>query len=541
MDYSVFWAHNDFNTNLFRRPTQSWPTHQLISIYSVNSCLCPDHKRMKKKETAASVSYRLCQHLCLPCFVLCMFTSMTLLYKNWQTTNLIPKYHVTLTVPTQNRIALVTVVTIPAKRTSYEVQTGFKPKLILVDRSSPEFHSKSPEVQTDSDPKLVSTDRSLPEVYSNSPELQTVSSPKPDTENRSSPEVQFDVQIDSKPKLDSRTRSLPESRQAVLSTKLSHDVQPTMPAERRRSLLIYGADRSGTTFTTKMFAEDPQLMTVYEPLWVTSRWNNEDSTQFTNWKRNVLDLLKGILSCKFADSAAGIKFLSHTTKSWSGAFVKNAFKSPAFCPNVTCIDLSSNPSFADKVCLIKYKHGVTKIGEPRTPDNLISSFLPRLFTENPETDIRVIQLVRDPRASMNSRIRLGWMVDFHHSNFPNNVRKVCSNLVKNIRFGRNLGQWQDKYLEVHYRDLAGKPLETTKAMYKFAGFEMPESIRDWVIRNTSPSKEELRKQEKKIFSSVRNSTANIDKWQKQSPIERTRIIEEHCKGALDLLGLTKIT
>ena len=474
---------------------------------------------MKKKESAGSISYRLCQHLCLPCFILCLFTSMTLLYNIWETRNLTPKYHVTSTVPTQNLIALVTVVTIPSKRTSTEVQADFKPKLTLVDRSSPKSPAKSSEVQMDSNSKLVSTNRSLPEINSNSPKLLTVSNPKPDTEKRASP----------------------ESHQAAMSTKLSPDVRPTIPAQRRRSLLIYGADRSGTTFTTKMFATDPQLMTVYEPLWVTKRWNKDDRSQIKNWKRNVLDLLKGILSCKFAESPAGIKFLSQTTKKWSGAYVNNAFQSFAFCPNGTCVDLARNPSYADKVCLTKYKHSVTKIGEPRTPDNLISSFLPMLFTENPDTDIRVIQLIRDPRASMNSRIKLGWMVDFHHSSFPYNVRRVCSNLAKNIRFGRNLSQWQDKYLEVHYRDLAGKPLETTQAMYKFAGFEMPQSIRDWVVRNTSPSKEELRKEKNYVFSSVRNSTENIDKWQKQSPIGRVRIIEEHCKDAFDLLGLTKIT
>ena len=424
----------------------------------------------------------------------------------------------TSTVPTQNGIALVTVVTSPTKRTSAEVLSEFESKLTLVDRSSSESRTKSSEVQMDSNPKIVSTERSLLEIQPNSPKFPTVSSPKPDTEKPSSP----------------------KSRQAALSTKLSPDVQPNIPAERRRSLLIYGADRSGTTFTTKMFVADPQLMTVYEPLWITKRWNKEDSSQIKNWKRNVLDILKGILSCKFAESPAGVKFLSETTKKWSGAYVKNAFQSPAFCPNGTCRDLARNPGYADKVCLTQYKHSVTKIGEPRTPDNLISSFLPMLFTENPDTDIRVIQLIRDPRASMNSRIKLGWMVDFYHSSFPNTVGRVCSNLVKNIKFGRDLGQWQDKYLEVHYRDLAGKSLETTQAMYKFAGFEMPESIRDWVTRNTSPSKKEMQKEEKHVFSSVRNSTANIHKWQKESPIGRVRIIEEHCKEALDLLGLTKV-
>lgn len=521
---------------------------------------------MNGKETTVGVCYRFCQRLYLPCFTILLITSATLFYKNWNMIKLVPKNHVTSTVPTQNPIALVTVLTIPDLRTSPEVQTDLKPKPPSADRSPHEFYSKSFEAQPDSKPKSVLGSRSSPEVHSKSPELHTDSKPKPDSRGRSppkvraksskpqtvttrkpdlieqsSPEIHSEVQIDSKPKLDSGNRSSPESHHTVLPTKLSPDVQPTKQPERRRSLLIYGADRSGTTFTTKMFAEDPQLITVYEPLWITTRWNSEDSTQRPNWKRNVLDLLTAILSCKFAKSAAGIKFLSQTTRQWSGAYVKNPFKSLAFCPNAECKDLASSPDYADTVCLTKYNHSVTKIGEPRTPDHLISSFLPMIFSENPDTDIRVIQLIRDPRASFTSRIQLGWMIDYHHASFPNTVRTVCSNLAENIKLGRNLGQWQDKYLEVHYRDLAGKPLETTTAMYKFAGFEMPESIRDWVVRNTSPSKKEVIKEARKIFSSVRNSTANINKWQKESPIERIRIIEEHCSEALDLLGLTKIT
>ncbi|XP_078353731.1 carbohydrate sulfotransferase 3-like [Oculina patagonica] len=499
-------------------------------------------KKMNGKETRVGVCYRFCQRLYLPCCTILFFTSATLLYKNWNMIKLVPKNHATSTVPTQNPIALVTVLTIPALRTSPEVQTDSKPKSNLGSRFSPEVKSKSPEPKTDSNPKPDTKDRSSPEVRAKSPKLQTVSTRKPDSVEHSSPKIDSEVQIDSKPKLDSGNQSSPETHPTVLPTKSSPDVQPTKQPERRRSLLLYGADRSGTTFTTKMFAEDPQLITVYEPLWITTRWNNEDSTQRPNWKRNVLDLLTAILSCKFAKSAAGIKFLSQTTRQWSGAYVKNPFKSLTFCPNAECKDLASVPSYADNVCLTKYNHSVTKIGEPRTPDHLISSFLPMIFSENPDTDIRVIQLIRDPRASFTSRIQLGWMVDYQHASFPNTVRTVCSNLAENIKFGRNLSrQWQDKYLEVHYRDLAGMPLETAKAMYKFAGFEMPESIRDWVIRNTSPSKEEVANEAKKIFSSVRNSTANINKWQKESPIERTRIIEEHCGEALDLLGLTKIT
>lgn len=314
------------------------------------------------------------------------------------------------------------------------------------------------------------------------------------------------------------------------------------PEDKRRSLLIYGADRSGTTFTTKMFAEDPQLFTVCEPLWITSLWNREYPTEVSHWKRNVVDVLRGILGCKFADSQAGTKFLSYTDRQWSGAFVKNPFKSAAFC-NGTCKGFSKNPEYVDEVCLSKFKHSVTKIGEPRVPDNLLSAVVPQVLEENPETDVRVIQLVRDPRGSFNSRIKLGWMEEYHHWDFPNTVRYQCSKLAQNIKFGRNLPfKWRVKYLEVHYQDLAKHPIETANSMYEFAGFQMSPKILDWVRKNTSPSKEELLKEKEDIYSSVRNSSAIADYWTQEAPINRTRIIEENCKEAFDLLKLeTMIT
>ena len=253
-----------------------------------------------------------------------------------------------------------------------------------------------------------------------------------------------------------------------------------------------------------------------------------------------MNVVKGILCCKFAESEAGTRFLSYTSKPLSRAVNKNPFTSSAFFPNETWQDLSNDPNYTDDVCLKKYKHSVTKIGEPRTPDHLISSIVPALLLENPETDIRVIQLVRDPRGSFNSRIKLHWMTDYQNRNFPKAAAQQCQLLAQNIKFGRILAKWQANYLEVQYRDLAGKPIETTKLMYDFAGFEMPQSVRDWVVRNTSPSEEELSKEKNKRFSSVRNSTANVEKWQEESPIERIRIIEQQCSEVFDLLGLTKI-
>ena len=464
---------------------------------------------MKKKPLSARNLYMFCQYLKIPLLLLLLCTSATALYKSWQLL-VHPKAYVTVV---QIQDLPITDLTIRTKHTSSESQTDQQTKTLLGDRVSSEFHSSSSDVQADSNSKPSTEGRSFAEWHS----------------------MTSDTQDESNMKLSTEDRFLSETASS-LNTDVR--VRPKEP-ERRRSLLIYGADRSGTTFTSKMFAEDPNIMTVYEPLWITKRWNREKE-QRPKWRRNVIDVVNGILSCKFAKSEAGTRFLKHTSRKWTGAFLKNPFTSKAFCINKTCRDLSMDPAYADKVCLTKYKHSVTKVGEPRIPNQSISSVLPAVFLENPETDVRVIQIVRDPRGSCNSRIKIKWMPEYIDSRFKGIVREHCSKLVENIKFGRNLDQWKEKYLEVHYRDLAGKPIDTTKLIYKFAGFEMPDSVLDWVVKNTSPTKEELQKHQGNQYSSVRNSTANVDKWQQESPKERIQKIEQECSEALDLLGLTKL-
>jgi len=84
-------------------------------------------------------------------------------------------------------------------------------------------------------------------------------------------------------------------------------------------------------------------------------------------------------------------------------------------------------------------------------------------------------------------------------------------------------------------------VKTAQEIYKFAGFEMPESLIHWIVQTTNPNKEALLQESKKAFSSVRNATANVEKWRKEAPIERTRIIERECSKLFDLLSLDRLT
>ena len=118
------------------------------------------------------------------------------------------------------------------------------------------------------------------------------------------------------------------------TTETRRDNFPTTPttsshsSDRRRSLLIFGADRSGTTFISRMFSEDPQVFMIYEPLWVTKRWRKNEPEK--DWSNSELQLVNGILSCNFPDFPKATLFLNHTSRNWAVAPFKNPFQTPNF-------------------------------------------------------------------------------------------------------------------------------------------------------------------------------------------------------------------
>lgn len=343
--------------------------------------------------------------------------------------------------------------------------------------------------------------------------------------------------------------------QRTSKTKATHHIGnyehfPKASPRKRKSLLIFGDDRSGTTFVTKMFAADPQMFTIYEPLWVTKTWFKNIGTEDVGYqKRIVLDVVNGLLSCKFTRSAAARTFLSYTKTSWVGrdVFPNNVFRTKPF-KNKTKSgfsyypNLSRHPKFAEDACLNSFNHSVVKVGQVRVPQDDISVFIPRVFEENPDTDIRVIQIVRDPRGSINSRIRSGWISDFTYTGFPGTVESMCRKITKNIKFGRNLQHelLKERYMELTYKDITTMPITTAQKIYKFAGFEMPDKLVDWIVSSTNPDEEQLAEAVLNPYSHIRDSSNNYFKWRKESPIKRIRVIEKRCKELLDLLRLDPV-
>lgn len=324
------------------------------------------------------------------------------------------------------------------------------------------------------------------------------------------------------------------------------DLNPTT-APRRRSLVIFGDDRSGTTLLTRMFSEDSNIFSVYEPLWITRNWKKTERDR--DQVKDVTDVVSALMSCHFVENPTAMKFLAHTSKAWAPGLFKNPFQSPPICngtvkgKKVTCPSPETVPKLVEEACLRHYKHSVTKLAIVRVPERKLSNIFPRIIYDNPDTEIKILHVVRDPRGSINSRINLGWLREVDKAkNFAAWPKSTCKGITQNVKYGASLkGRLKNNYMLVKYKDIAFSPVLTAMKIYKFAGFEMQESLIRWIIHATSPNKETLDKEAKKAFSSFRNSTANVEKWRRESPLERTRIIEQECGELLGLLHLERLT
>ncbi|XP_015755490.1 PREDICTED: carbohydrate sulfotransferase 3-like isoform X1 [Acropora digitifera] len=322
------------------------------------------------------------------------------------------------------------------------------------------------------------------------------------------------------------------------------DHPTTTKTVKRRSLVIFGDDRSGTTFLTRMFYNDSSIFTVYEPLWVTSRWSKSEAGR--DRVKDVNEVIGAVTSCQFVDNPIALKFLESTSKKWAPGLHSNPFRSPFICNKtgkepMSCPDSGSLPNVVQDVCLRHFKHSVTKVAIVRVPDRKLSHIFPKIIHDHNDTEVRLLHVVRDPRGSVNSRIKLRWIKDYQSRRFPHFPRDTCEGILQNVKYGASLeGSLRERYKLLRYKDIALFPVKTALEIYKFAGFEMPESVIRWIVKSTQPSKELLAKEAKNAFSPIRNASANFEKWRREAPIERTRIIEKECSELFDILGLERL-
>lgn len=168
--------------------------------------------------------------------------------------------------------------------------------------------------------------------------------------------------------------------------------------------------------------------------------------------------------------------------------------------------------------------------------------------QDPSLDIRIIHLVRDPRAVVRSREESAKAfvsdnaIVLEQRNIPaaevqyQVMQEICRSHVRiNERaIVKPAPFLKGRYKMVRYEDVARNPLEEINAMYEFVGLEMTSQLEEWIYRVTHGKGKGTKKEAFKITS--RNAADVSQAWRTTLPHNKVKRIQEVCKGAMSLLG-----
>ncbi|XP_040894072.1 carbohydrate sulfotransferase 6 [Toxotes jaculatrix] len=321
------------------------------------------------------------------------------------------------------------------------------------------------------------------------------------------------------------------------------------PSNDRVHVLLLSSWRSGSSFLGQVFSQHPSVFYLMEPAW--HAWTKLQKSGAHALRMAVRDLVRSVFRCDFSvmDAYLPEQYNVSSLFMWSHS---RALCSPPACP-LTPRSHFSNQTHCAQACDARglqgaeeacgtYSHVVLK--EVRFFE--LESLYPLL--QDPSLDLRIIHLVRDPRAVMRSReesakafVRDNAVV-LEQRNIPAGevqyqvMQEICRSHVRiNERAVLKPPPFlKGRYKMVRYEDVARNPLEEITAMYDFVGLDMTRQLEEWIYTVTHGKGKGSLKEAFKITS--RNAADVSQAWRTTVPHSKVRRIQEVCKGAMSLLG-----
>ena len=308
----------------------------------------------------------------------------------------------------------------------------------------------------------------------------------------------------------------------------------------RTNVLIVSQGRGGSTFLGEIFNNNPGIFYVYEPLYLAGSilgLNVFYEQETESYSQLCEVILRSFLQCDFSNQTT--KLLDVMSRLSGLRSKSNVLSRKQVCPEghngrpgkskkMTC-RLSSRG--VKQVCEAK-KHTVLKVLVSRLPNKTMAFFEQQLRTD--KHDLKIIQLVRDPRPVVYSWVKNSWIKGTRDSNLRGNIRRICKPVYDNILFAESQPLWlRGRHKLVRYEELALQPLKVAREIYDFLGFVWPLEVETWLNSTISQAAKSM---PKNPYSTVRNGTTEVTRWRSEAPDSLIALVEEECGALLDMMG-----
>ncbi|TSK22742.1 Carbohydrate sulfotransferase 3 [Bagarius yarrelli] len=321
----------------------------------------------------------------------------------------------------------------------------------------------------------------------------------------------------------------------------------------QKHIILLATTRTGSSFVGEFFNQlGTNMFYLFEPLWHVERTLSED-TGIPNSNISSIAYRDVLLSLFLCDFSSLESFISPAPLEHVTPALFRRESSMALCEEQVCTPVQKNVferyrcrtrrcgplnfTLASKSCL-KKKHKAIKTVRVRQLESL------RLLVEDPRLDIKVIQLVRDPRAVLASRMVAfsskyqtwkSWAANGEVPIDDEEVKRLqgnCNQIRESAELGLSQPEWlENRYMLVRYEDIARYPMQKAAEMYGFTGIPFTSHAREWIIKNTHASEVASG-----VYSTQKNSSEQVEKWRYSIPFKLAQVVQEVCGPTMELFG-----
>ncbi|XP_078055834.1 carbohydrate sulfotransferase 3-like [Mustelus asterias] len=322
----------------------------------------------------------------------------------------------------------------------------------------------------------------------------------------------------------------------------------------RKHLILMATTRTGSSFVGEFFNQNSNIFYLFEPLWHVERTVTFEPKGANAVATSIVyrDVVQQLMLC---DLYVLENFLLPMPDQHITAFLFRRGSSKSLCEKPVCTPpgLTKRPwserfpcrlrrcgllnmTLAAHACLQK-QHVAMKTVRLRQLDFL------RPLVEDLRINLKVIQLVRDPRAVLASRMVAfpgkyeAWKRWASQGVVPDDeevgkLRGNCENLRNSAQLGLSQPAWlKDRFMLMRYEDVALEPMRRAYEMYRFAGIPITPEVKKWIYTNTQTSQGS-----DNLYSTHKNSSEQFEKWRLVLPFKIAQVVQTVCEPAMKLFG-----
>lgn len=298
----------------------------------------------------------------------------------------------------------------------------------------------------------------------------------------------------------------------ALGVKTFAELVPELGGTPVRTLVV-SSWRSGSSFFGSILGSHPATFYHFEPL-ITSR----DKIKTEQERELAVTMLRELFNCNYAaeeledylERARTTTFMHQNNKRlwWVSDVDRTLFRKPAFLSNFC----SLFPIHVAKVVRLPLE-----VAEPLLEEQSLS--------------LKVVLLVRDPRAVVESRHRQDWCVTDCASQALH-----CEGLVRDYQAAVKLTErFPGRVRVIRYEDLQLDPLKGTKDLFEFLALNFSRPVEEFLRKNTKF----IGKRSDPLLAP--NSKDGSLKWRSKLSFKQVDQIQKDCATAMDLFGYALAT